>query len=217
MCKNYPNVTVIHGNIKEIKGKGPNYRHGHGLNLAFSLSKTNRTAIVESDCVVLNRDWDRIRKPYFSKGIKKGSGINREDYYYPCFVVFYSKCMKDKFGEIDFRPGPPDSGFQISKNGKLYNDVGWRMSNYIGKKDMDLLNIMRPQRDKCRYFDKRLAYKTFEIWEKNTPIVAHFGRGSFPYRRNIVKFREKGKIIELNWIDQINLWTKIVNEEILGE
>ncbi|KKL92018.1 hypothetical protein LCGC14_1888910, partial [marine sediment metagenome] len=69
-------------------------RHGTGLNKIFKLVATKRTAIVESDCAVLKHGWDNIPDGYEMSACRKGVGLNGESYYYPCFMVFYTKCLK---------------------------------------------------------------------------------------------------------------------------
>src|SRR5690242_6141825 len=65
-----PNITIINNSPKLSGGSN---RHGDGLNKIFSLVDTSRTAIVESDCIVLCNGWDDINFPkYKMVAAKKG-------------------------------------------------------------------------------------------------------------------------------------------------
>ena len=108
--RNGPLAKMYDGNKYISIVKNPNLHknasmsHGIGLNKAFSLVKTVRTAVIESDCVILNRDWNDT-KGYLMSGAIKTKFLDKFGFraYYPLFLVFYTDVMR-KNGCIDFKP-----------------------------------------------------------------------------------------------------------------
>ena len=105
----YDNVTVVTNERASKYNKGnkafrsTSKRHGIGLNVAFKHVNTKRTAIIEPDCAVLKNGWDKIPDNYEMVACRKGVGAEGEHYYFPCFMVFYTKCLH-RDGIIDFLP-----------------------------------------------------------------------------------------------------------------
>lgn len=193
--RDIPYIKIIHN---KVISDNTSVRHASGLNKIFPLVKTARTAIVESDCVVLNEKWHEIKKNTM-KAVKRGAG-KTTDYYHMCFLVFYTDMLK-RNGTIDFSPSTPEENIGISIVGstKKYFDVGWRIGEKVQNPEVELLKAQRCKRKKAKFFFGLGYNKSFEIWNKeNIPIAAHFGRGSDLGRRGEY------------WNSDIRIWFKIL-------
>jgi hypothetical protein len=148
--------------------KGGSNRHGVSLNYIFNFVDTTRTAIIEPDCVLLSSGWNQ-----FNKEALFAKKMEREDIiiYHVCFMIFDTKKMIG----VDFCPGTS----KTRKSGKSYGvfeDVGWRISERFGVRDIDLLTFVDCKTGNGKYFNKN--FQSDEFWKGDIPIVAHFGRGS---------------------------------------
>ena len=192
----YDNVVVIK-NKRARKFKmnkqflNTSTRHGLGLNVIFKLVTTKYTAIIEPDCVVLNYGWDNIPDGYQMNACKKGTGIGGENYYYPCFMIFYTEYLNYN-GRMSFlsnnRPEGVGKGIPIVKNEmgkfKRYSDVGWQVYTKIPNDKVNILKFARWNNKASKRFYKKFSHKTNVFIDQNNDIVAaHFWRGSEISRR----------------------------------
>jgi hypothetical protein len=196
---NDPNITII--NNKPILSSGSN-RHGEGLNKIFPMVSTQKTAIIESDCVILKNGWDCINFPSNKMIAAKKGEIAGQPYYHMCFMVFSTSLLKH--GKIiDFRPGKDDT--RSNRSYKPYEDVGWRIREKVRPDEIYYIDFKDCKTGEGRFFDKR--FQSDELWMNNSPIVSHFGRGS-----NIT-----GKAIRNGFMhpqQQLIEWKKIAEELI---
>lgn len=158
--------------------------HGFGLNKIFPLVQTEFTAIIEPDCVVLNNDWDKFdTTKYDMRAPLKGYGSDNKKYYHPCFMVFKTESLRG----IDFMSGTKGDERGIIREASNYSDVAWRVANFIDSDRVEELFVRRCADGATRYFRHiALEYKTCEFWLNDTPVAAHFYRGSDPSRRATV-------------------------------
>lgn len=189
---NDENITIVSNKPNMVGG---NNRHGEGLNKIFPLVKTPRTAIVESDCILLSNNWNKMDSGYKMLAAQKAN-----NFYHICFTLFETEALKG----IDFRPGNDTN--RANRSYKIAEDVGWQIGNKINKDSIQLLEHIDCKSGKGKVFDKR--FQSDEFWLNDEPIVAHFGRGS-----NI-----KGKAIRKGFKhpeEQLVEWKKTA-ERILG-
>lgn len=152
---------------------GGSMRHGHGLNRIFPLVKTTRTAIIESDCIVLKNDWDKLDMPtYKMLAALKGKQAG-QPFYHICFMVFSTGILKHG-NIVDFMPGQESNRF--NRTFKPWEDVGWQIRNKVRDDQVKLLTFIDCKSGSGRIFSK--DFQSDEFWLDNEPIVAHFGRGS---------------------------------------
>jgi len=206
-------VTVVKNNPPK-EGNNTSLMHGSGLNKIFPLVTTKRTAIIESDCAVLDYGWDDLDlEKYKLKAPLKGIGVSGDEYYYPCFMVFETEAMK-RGGIINFEPsvdcidGYIEVG--IGKIRNKYSDVGWQIGQKIGPDEVKKVSTISCASGNALHFnDPALVYKTCEYWEDGRPIAAHFWRGSDPSRRPASDGKSYG--------EQRKIWRKIVESVTKGE
>jgi len=176
----HPNVIICdNGNngsvIEKYKGtpgveivshkptiKGGSNKHGIGLNHIFPMVKTKRTAIVESDCIVLSDNWHNM----YGKNVVAATKV--PGLYHIFFVLFETKLFKG----VDFRPGK--AGNRANRPYQVKEDVGWQMSKFIN--DAYILKFVDCKSGQGKYFDGR--FQSDELWSGDQAIVAHLGRGS---------------------------------------
>lgn len=184
------NIEVI--NFKPRFSGGSNI-HGEALNFALSKVKSNRVAVVESDCVLLNHQWYKSNRPF--KFAKKGEGL-----FHICFMVGQT----DRLRKVDFRPGTD----RTRKSGKSYapgQDVGWRLRDYINTNEVTLMENIDCKTGKGKVFGP--GFQSDEIWDNGIPVVAHYGRGS-----NL-----GGKAKRSGFKDnkvQLKEWLKVISEAL---
>jgi hypothetical protein len=183
------NMTIVNNNPGL---KGGSNRHGDALNKIFKMVTTKRTAIIESDCVVLCDGWNATN---FKALAAKKDEKNGKILYHVCFMVFDTELLRD----IDFRPGT-DKTRSSNKSYGSWEDVGWRIKDRISSKDVELLTFVDCKSGKGKCFGSQ--FQSDEFWLDDKAIVAHFGRGS-----NI-----SGKAIRKNFRhprEQLKEWKKI--------
>ena len=169
--------------------KNASMSHGSGLNKAFALVETDRTAIIESDCVVLNKGWDDTADCLMS-GAVKTQFLDKFGFraYFPLFLVFSTSAMK-KDGDIDFMP---ESGGKS----KVGRDTGWQIYKKVSEEEVSPLEVVKCTDEKCMYFDRKFVPNALELWKDGIPIVAHVGRGSKVLRRGPHIFKMWKPILE---------------------
>jgi len=152
---------------------GGSNRHGQSLNKIFPMVETGKTAIIESDCIVLSEKWHDLdlSKYKMASAIKNyNQGIMC---YHMCFMLFGTNIMKH--GDlIDFRPGKDSN--RGNRNYKPWEDVGWGIQKKIGEIQIKKLDFVDTKTGLGQYFGRE--FQSDELWFNNIPIVAHFGRGS---------------------------------------
>ena len=165
-----PDIAIINNSPKLSGGSN---RHGDGLNKIFALVDTPRTAIVESDCIVLCKGWDSIDFPKYKMVAAKKGELAGQPYYHVCFMLFSTGLLK-RDGLVDFRAG--QDGNRANRTYKSHEDVGWQIRNKIISSQVQLLEFIDCKDGKGRFFDSR--FQSDEFWLGGRPIAAHFGRGS---------------------------------------
>jgi len=138
------------------------------------LVKTNYTAIVESDCVVLRDDWfDFDIKKYDMTASLKVKEFGEEQYHV-CFLIFKTEILKG----MDWKP------IKELQPIKFWRDTGFRIFSCIGGRTDRIQYLNIKNNKKAKIFKHGFEYKSFEIYKDDgMPIAAHFGRGSDLSRR----------------------------------
>lgn len=190
------NIRSIVGNPGTLVG-GSN-RHGHGLHKILPMSKTKYTAIVESDVVITDKSWSKI-KP----GCKIKASIKSPGLYHCCFMVFETALLRG----MDFRPGMNDKERARTRNYKPKRDVGWRLSEYIKDTNIDYSLFIDCKSGNGKHFNNGFQSDEFHDMGGKC-IAAHLGRGS-----NI-----KGKAVRKGFkhpVKQRDDW-KVIAERIIS-
>lgn len=162
--KSDPYFTIVKG---QSTSSG-SLQHGESLNKIFPLVKTRRTAIIESDCILLTNGWDNIPKQYKMLATKKGNNL-----YHVCFMVFYTEVLK-RNGLVDFRPGK--DGNRTNRSYKSNEDVGWMINKKIKLNEIYPMDFIDCKSGNGKYFDDR--FQSDEILCAGKSVIAHLGRGS---------------------------------------
>ena len=189
--RNDPNCTIV-SNRPKLSG-GSN-RHGDGLNKIFQMVDTDKTAIIESDCILLRKGWDHLAPQHKMIAAPKGKNL-----YHVCFLLFLTKALKG----VDFRAGKDKN--RANRPYKPHEDVGWQIGTVVDKKDVGLMEFKDCKTGAGFYFDS--SFQSDELWVGGQPTIAHFGRGS-----NI-----GGKAIRKGFThpqEQLKEWKKIAEEVI---
>jgi hypothetical protein len=194
-----PNVRIIDNQINSSV-TNTSVRHGIGINRLYKEVKTNYVAIIESDVLVTSSNWYKLDVDKFDiKAIPRG-GNKDIPHWHVCFLLGKTKL----FNGINW-----EAKVRVSEDGKrLYGDTGWEMYKVL----KDQSRIKACEQVACstgntRYFDKSFSYKSFEIWEDNNPIAAHYFRGSDPSRRKV----KYGNVHQ-----ELSRWRQTV-KKLLGE
>jgi hypothetical protein len=196
---NDPNMIIV--DHTPTMGGGSN-RHGEGLNKIFPLVDTKKTAIIESDCILLRKHWDYVDFPQHRMIAAKKGELAGAPYYHICFMVFSTAIMKHG-GIIDFRPG--QDGNRANRPYKPHEDVGWRIRDKVRPDEVGLMEFKDCKTGAGLYFDSR--FQSDELWIGTQPTVAHFGRGSNIGGKAIRKGFKHPK-------DQLIEWKKIAEDII---
>jgi len=162
--RNDSNITIVSN--KPTMAGGSN-RHGEGLNKIFPMVSTLKTAIIESDCILLRKNWDHLTQ---HKMIAAPKG---KDLYHICFVLFYTSVL-ERNGTIDFRPGK--DGNRANRPYQPHEDVGWQIKDKVKPDEIELMEFKDCKTGAGFYFDS--SFQSDELWVEGQPTVAHFGRGS---------------------------------------
>ena len=185
------NFTIIPNKNTNLRGS---IAHGTALNKIMLLVKSEKTAIIEQDCVVLKEDWDNIGNADIMAAEKM------ENIYHMCFMVFRSKLLIG----TDFRPG---NNVSVSRCFSPKEDVGWKIGNYITSSTIiKKLNFVDCKTDGAKIF-KHLQSDEFQDTNGNV-IASHFGRGS-----NI-----SGKAVRKKFksnLEQLREWKDLVRQHII--
>lgn len=174
ICDNGRNGDVLSkydkdSNIKIVQFNpgvtGGSNRHGYALNRIFPLVKTPKTAIVESDCIVLRNGWDTLESPHRIVASPKSAGL-----YHVCFMLFETRLLRG----VDFRAGK--DGNRANRPYKAKEDVGWQVGSFVREDELHAMEFRDCKTGTGKYFDDR--FQSDEFWLDGRPTVAHFGRGS---------------------------------------
>ena len=164
------NVTVVENSPKLLLGSN---RHGAGLSKIFPLVKTKRTAIIESDCILLRSGWDNLdlskNKMLAAKKLERAGHL----YYHICFMVFETDLLR-RNGTIDFRPGTKKT--RGNRSYDLWEDVGFNIKNKVKPNEVKLMEFVDCKSGGGKYFGEKFQSDEFFIDGKST--LAHHGRGS---------------------------------------
>ena len=171
--------------------------HGEGLNKIFPMVTTKRTAILESDCIVMRKDWDYIDFPRYKMVAAKKGEIAGQTYYHACYMVFSTALLKHN-GIVDFRPGK--DGTRTNRPFKPHEDVGHMVRGKVKSSEVCLAEFRDCKEGNGFFFDS--TFQSDEFWLGGQPTVAHLGRGS-----NL-----QGKAIRKGFkspVEQMKEWKKI--------
>jgi len=166
---NDKNIQIIR--FKPTLASG-SVRHGESLNKIFPLVTTKKTAIVESDCILLRSGWDNLDTTVHQMSAAKKAIVNGLNLYHICFLVFETEPLA--LGGFDFRPGT--NGNRKNRSFSVEEDVGWRLANKIDHRLIKEIEFIDCKTGKGKFFDK--TFQSDEFWVDGIPTVAHFGRGS---------------------------------------
>src|SRR3990167_9787741 len=171
-----PYVKIVKSIGSGWKHPSTSYRHGSAINEAMKNVKTKYCAVVESDCIVLDKNWynfDPIR--YDMKACHKGiHPLDGRHYWYLCFFVFRTKLFKSMDWRPEYISGAPKK--------KGYNDSGWRMADLVNKTRIHNITFVKGK-DKIFFKGVHFNYKTQEFRDGQKTLAAHFFRGSEWVRR----------------------------------
>ena len=156
-----PNFIVIDNTDSLYRGS---LAHGIGLNRLLALSTTRYTAIIESDCVMVEDTWCDLGSSKI-KAASKGPGL-----YHACFLVFETELLR----ELDFRPGHDDNRYNRSYSAS--EDVGWCIQERIKPQDLLALDLIDCKSGKGKVFGG--GFQSDEIQCDGKTIALHLGRGS---------------------------------------
>lgn len=192
-----PNITIIKNSPKL---KGGSNRHGEGLNKIFPMVNTKRTAIIESDCILLSYHWDKLNLPDKKMIAAKKGELAMHPFYHMCFLVFSTALLKFNKG-IDFRPGTDRN--RCNRAYKMHEDVGWIIKEKVRPDEIKELIFIDCKSGNGKFFDS--SFQSDEIWNGEVPVLAHFGRGSNIGGKSIKKgFKHPN--------EQLEEWKKIAEK-----
>ena len=121
--KDDKNITVVENPGCEFKG-GSNI-HGESLNKVLPMVTTGKTAIIESDCVVLSRDWNLLDTSKYKMSATIKPTKYGERHYYVCVMVFET----GRLNKMDWRPGTDKT--RAHNKSYIKQDCGWRIIENI--------------------------------------------------------------------------------------
>jgi hypothetical protein len=168
--KDDSNITIV--SHKPTLQGGSN-KHGSGLNKIFPLVKTKRTAIIESDCILLSYNWDKLNLPKQKMVAAKKGELAGQPFYHICFMVFSTSLLKHD-GVIDFMPGTIKT--RSNRSYKAHEDVGWQIRKKVRPDQIKELQFIDCKSGKGQFFGSE--FQSDEIWNDGVPVLAHHGRGS---------------------------------------
>lgn len=184
------------------KLSGGSNRHGSGLQKAFDQVSTKRFAIIESDCILLDYEWDDIDFPKSKLLAAKKGELAGKPFYHVCFMVGSTNLLRHG-ANIDFRPGL--KGKRSNRSYKGHEDVGHEVHKYVRPDEVKLMKFIDCKSGDGKYFDKR--FQSDEFWIGSRPVLAHFGRGSNISGKSVRKGFKHPK-------EQLSMW-KDIAEDIL--
>lgn len=156
-------------NIKIVKNtpalNGGSNRHGSGIMKLMPLVGTTKVAIIESDCIVLQKGWDDLADKSIIASCKA------KQLYHVCYLVANTNLIRG----VDFRPGTDKT--RSNRPYKASEDVGWRLKQVINPLDVRWAEFVDCKTGKGKYFGSN--FQSDEFWLDGWPVVAHYGRGSF--------------------------------------
>jgi len=185
----YKNVDLQRLNTKQIGSMA----HGTALNMLVKKVKTKYFSILDADASWLKKDWDKILIDKIDKKVKligtQAPKLKPQDFPLMFAILFETQAFKDL--KIDFRP----------KDAAKMQDTGFEMRGKYLKAGLKGLNLkVKNTREYKKGPFKKLVcaeyYLGFDL------IASHFGRGSCPKAKSVIKI--SGRIF--NFIFQpINL------------
>jgi hypothetical protein len=174
------------------KYSGGSSRHGSGLDCLMPLVKTEYVAVIESDCVVLDRGWYKIDAGKKIKAASKGNGL-----YHVCFLVAATESLSG----ISFAPKGIGPSYRPEK------DVGWQLGKNIRADQVDFVDLISCRTPQAKLFER---LQSDEFHKDGKVIAAHFGRGA--------NLAGKKRIDEFGTHeDQLKRWKETSNRMISKE
>lgn len=163
--KNIPNITIINNTPKLAGGSN---RHGTALSAIFPLVKTKKTAIIESDCVLVDYGWEDLCGKKMLAAIKI---VKAEPFYHIAFVVLETEILKG----MDFGPDKPENR-RVNKSYPPEKDVGYKINKYVKEQDIFKMEFIDCKTGRGKILSSK--FQSDEFWKNGKPILLHFGRGS---------------------------------------
>lgn len=168
--ENHPYVEVVRLNTEHHRRlAGGSNLHGWALNTLVPLSRTPRTAIIESDCAVLHKGWDNLKGHKLTAAVKAQTG--NSIVYHVCAMVFETSALRAN----DWMPGTAHTQ-SANKSYKPHEDCGWQVGLHIKPEDVQLMDFVDTKTGNGQILDA--GFCSDEFWLDGKPTFAHYGRGS---------------------------------------
>lgn len=168
--------------------------HGTGLNELVQRIDTEYGVILDADAVFIMQDWDQLlidqltdHVPIYGTQADIGGG-KPEDFPLMFAVLFKTEILKSLL--IDFRP----------KNTRAYQDTGWELREKYRAAGYDggLLYSFSTRTFKRGPFANVICTEYYSSPDGTGPIIAsHFGRGSAPKAKALIKVRGSSYIVRI--------------------
>lgn len=184
--------------------------HGTALNQLIKMVDTPYFSVLDADATWLKKDWDEILIRKMSDRIKvigtQGIRLEQQDFPIMFAILFETKAFKEL--NIDLRPTNINTG----------QDTGWEMREKYKKRGYQAINL---EFRHTRIY-KKGPFKDIlaagEYYLDGIIFASHFGRGSNPFAKKVIK--TKNKIINLIsmpinylfWIKEKNKWINICKD-----
>lgn len=181
LCKvvhKYPNV-VLKRRETNLKGS---MAHGTALNWLIKKIDTPYFAIMDADCLWLQKNWDEIMIDKFTSKVKiigtqaDGATMQKD---FPQQYALFGESKAFQSLHIDFTPNEKDPSKDTSwMVRKSYFDNGYKGS---------VLNMKNTREYHDGPFKSVFACAEYYMPGEKDIYVAHFGRGSNPMGKNMSK------------------------------
>lgn len=222
IVKNYSNVSLY-----QVKTNlNGSMAHGEALNELVSKIDTQFGVIMDADATFLVKDWDKIliekisdEMPIYGTQADVHFG-KPEDFPLMFAVIFKTEILKNL--QVDFRP----------RDQQKFEDTGWELREKYMKANLKggLLYDFNTRTFKKGPFSKIICSEYYLNIDGNGSIFAsHFGRGSAPKAKNLVRLRGPksfflrvvNKFLQyaniLKWHKQKKEWLNICKSIIDGQ
>lgn len=187
IVKKYKNVSLYQ--VKTISSGS--LAHGEALNDLVSQIETEYGVILDADATFLIKDWDKILMNKLSESIPifgtQADGLGGKPTDFPLMFAVILKTEILKNLKIDFRPQNinigQDTGFELREK--------YLKSNFSG----GLLYSFNTRKYKRGTFANVICTEYYLSKDGEGDIfAAHFGRGSSPKAKNLIRLRSKDNL-----------------------
>lgn len=188
LIKDYENINLYRVNTDKLGSMA----HGEALNELVSRIDTEYGVILDADATFLIKNWDKIlidkiddKTPIYGTQADVGYG-KPEDFPLMFAVIFKTDILKNL--QVDFRP----------KDVKNFQDTGFELrGKYLGAGfSGGLLYDFNTRKFKKGPFSE-VVCSEYYLEDNASGIIfaSHFGRGSAPRSKNLVKLGGKRTLI----------------------